>query len=146
MFETVFRRVPEKWQKDEFADEQRAQVFDRHLRRIAFLAKVAGGIGALFGACFLAYPLLKRPHLFRVRLLLFPVMCAMIASAMVTGTALLFGPYAFFASERGRKYLWSIGTHNVFVARLLVLVALLLGCGFVWLCIYMGIKMMGTES
>lgn len=62
MFETLFRRVPEKWQKDEFADAQRAQVSDRYLGRITFLAKVAGAIGALFGACFLAYPLLKRPH------------------------------------------------------------------------------------
>jgi hypothetical protein len=53
MFETLFRRVPEKWQRDACADELRAQVFDRHLRRITFLAKIAGAIGALIGVCFL---------------------------------------------------------------------------------------------
>ena len=132
MFEKLFRRVPDRWQKDEFEDEAQAEIFSLYMRKIKWLAKTAGFLGGALSAIFLLAAIFQAGKPFRPRVLLAPLLIGSLCSAMVTGFVLLTAPYEFFASKEGRQYLWAIGTHNTFVARVVVFIGLAIGFAALW--------------
>ncbi len=100
------------------------------------LASASGILGGVAAAGLLAMTVYLSPDSMNgrgSRAIALPFAVGFMCSSMVTGIALLFAPYSFFASKQGRSYLWAIGTHNTFVARLLVAIGLALGCGVIWL-------------
>jgi len=105
--------------------------FASHFARMKKIATAAGVIGGLAGLCISITYLMQTENPQIRGVIAMPFVCAFGLSAMITGITLLLAPSSFFTSDKGKDYLETIGTQSVFAARVVILVFLLLGCGFI---------------
>jgi hypothetical protein len=117
--------------------------FAAHMTRVKRFAGAAGALGAAAGVCFSITYLLQTENPKMRGVITMPLVCGFGLSAMVTGIALLFAPSRFYTSDKGQEYLQTIGTQNVLVARIVVLIFLLLGCGVITVFVLGALQMAG---
>ncbi len=119
--------------------------FEAVMARVKKRATVAGVIGGAIGLCIalvawlVSGRVLGRSHVF------LPIICGFGMSAMVTGIGLLYAPDSFFQSATGREYMKAIGTRNVKSAKIVICIALLVGCA-VWILLGVGAVQLITKT